>query len=191
MDRRMILIGTRAVLGVCWLAVISFVLRGLHDSPMRIGMLNGLAVTAIVPQGWAFFTRDPQEASWLVYRPDGDRWVRALGTNSDAQYLFGLDRTQRAQEMELQSLLGQVPSSAWVSGRSKVSGPSAGEIRRVVAVNNTAPRPSICGEVAVHKRETIPWAWSRSRATIAMPSTTARMHVRCGPPGAEPDRGDK
>lgn len=180
MEHRRTLLVTRGVLLVFWLGAITLVVRGIRDSPLRLSPKWVTNLVAITPEGWAFFTRDPQEQTQHVYRSTGANWVRAIPTNADARYLFGIKRTQRAHEMELGLLLGQVPPNRWIPGRSTVRAPAGHGFGPAVLVENRASRPTLCGDLLVQKRESMPWAWARSRETVGMPSRTVALRARCG-----------
>jgi antimicrobial peptide system SdpA family protein len=193
MEHRRTLLVTRGVLLLFWLSVITLVLRSIHDSPLRLGPRWVANLVAITPEGWAFFTRDPQERTQHAYRRAGSTWVRAIPTNADPRYLFGIKRSQRTHEIELGLLIGQVPAKRWVSGRSTVRGPVDQSIGPAVLVENRARRPTLCGDFVVQRRESMPWAWARSRETVGMPSTSVALHVRCGrtpPPVDDPAPAD-
>lgn len=181
MEHRRTLLVTRGVLLVFWLGAITLVMRGIRDSPLRLRPQWVSNLVAITPEGWAFFTRDPQERTQHVYRSTGAKWVRAIPTNSDARYLFGIKRTQRAHEMELGMLLGQIPPQRWISGRSTVRGPAGHGFGPPVSVENRARRPTLCGDLLVQRRESMPWAWARSRETVGMPSQSVALRAGCGP----------
>lgn len=180
MEDRRILLLTRGILLLFWCGAIVFAVRGIHDSPLRLGPRWGTNMVAILPEGWAFFTRDPQERTQHIYRRTDAGWARAIPTNADPVYMFGIKRTQRVHEMEFGSLVAQVPPQRWRSGRFTMRGPTDQEFTSPVLVQNRARRPTLCGDLVVIRRERMPWAWSRSRETVGMPSTSAALRVRCG-----------
>lgn len=179
LSRSQVVFTTRALLVVFWGIVGSVILRSFNDSPLRLGVRNSTNVGAFAPEGWAFFTRNPREENLLVYRRAGTSWVRAIPTNADPQYLLGLGRAQRVQEMELTRILQHVPATSWIHTRSTIVPPPSAGMRHPVAVNNTAPHLTLCGEFLLQRQEPVPWAWSKSRRTLMLPTSTVTLDIRC------------
>lgn len=179
MSRIQVLRCTRAALFVFWAAVGFTLLRGVQDSPLRLSQGGAMNMVALSPQGWAFFTRDPQEERTYIYARRGADWLPHTVTTSDASHLFGIRKQSRAREMELASLLGQVPRPSWVEGRLDIQALQGKDLRKGVMVQNKFPRPTMCGEFVVQKRPPVPWAWSRLPKPVVMPGRTVKLLVQC------------
>jgi antimicrobial peptide system SdpA family protein len=170
---------TRVALFIFWATVAITLLRGVQDSPLRLTRGATMNMVALSPQGWAFFTRNPREERTYLYARRGEDWVPYTVTTADPSNLFGLRKRSRGHEMELASILGQVPQASWVKGRLDVEGLKGKDFRRGVVVENRFPRSTMCGEFVVQKRPPVPWAWSRLPKPVIMPSRTAKLLVRC------------
>ena len=48
-----------------------------------------------------------------------------------------------------------------------------------VPVTNLAREPRLCGEVLFVSRPPLPWAWARTGGTATLPTSYARLTVRC------------
>ena len=137
-------------------------------------------VRVLVPEGWAFFTRNPREQRFLpfVRRSDGTWDSARAGPHAQARYLFGLDRRSRTQGVEIGLLQGAIPGAAWESCEDEIAtclaraGPS-------VHLQNESPAPTLCGTVGLALQEPLPWAWSDSGADETMPSKIVRLDVSC------------
>lgn len=145
-----------------------------HEMRARLGL--GL----FFPQGWRFFTRNPQEGDLFpLARRDG-AWVDiSRQPNARAINLFGINRNGRAQGIEMGLVAAQLPPNAWVECKEE---PTAclDRMKSAEAINTT-PSPSLCGEIAIVQQEPTPWAWSRNHGRITMPSRVARLDVKCSP----------
>jgi antimicrobial peptide system SdpA family protein len=171
---------TRAALAVFWALVIFVVLVGtIEESPLRPSHMQKMNLLVMAPEGWSFFTRDPREASEYPYLPTPQGWRYAGQTNSAAVNGFGVRRGARLQGIELSALLKQVPRERWVKVETGVGPALDTAAIPVVPVRNLIVRKTLCGEVLVERRERVPWAWSRSRDRITMPSTMVRLSARC------------
>lgn len=147
----------------------SLVNEGIN--PLRIWM----------PQGFAFFTRDPREPKMYLYALDGGKWQSAtLGPYSRPSNFFGLDRKPRAQLTEYALLLhraGATPDK-WMSCEDA----PLSCLRRVPVTDtlkNTDPVPTLCGVIGFARQDPVPWAWSESQDTIDMPSKILKLKILC------------
>ncbi len=139
-------------------------------------------VVSLAPQGWNFFTRDPQEPRIEVYRRDGDAWVSVdPGSSAEPRYLFGFSRQARVLGMETGAVLKGVRGTPpWQECRSDPAQClAASALPEPVWVPNDSPHPILCGAVAFVRRPPVPWAWSNSRVPTVMPSSFFRANVQC------------
>jgi len=135
-------------------------------------------VRTFVPQGWAFFSRNPREERLAVYQWSGRKWENAsLGPLSRASNLFGLDRTVRAQAVELSNLLRQISRKKWQECHDTdlvCLNAASEELQSSV---NFSTNPTLCGKLAAIERKPLPWAWRNS--SDIMPASVVRVNVRC------------
>jgi antimicrobial peptide system SdpA family protein len=174
-------LGALAVgLAALWLAVIAYaVFPALPYSAVRLPPVAAARAMALVPQGWAFFTRDPREEKQTVFRrgPDGWRSV-LLAPHGRASNAFGFRRASRAQGVELALLVVPQPDSAYVD----CTGPVDACLARLpagVPVRSISPQPTMCGTLAVVHQKPLPWAWLPSRDRVTMPSRILPLEVAC------------
>lgn len=132
------------------------------------------------PQGWAFFTKDPQdELLHVMERVDG-RWQVSDGEPSgEPSNLFGFRRHVRARGVEV-GLFTQALGHAEMWHECKGEPESCADSLPVAAVvANPSPSPFYCGELVVFRQRPVPWAWSKARRPVVMPSFLARIEVQC------------
>lgn len=167
-------------LGSAWTLVAAFAVHPmLPDNPVRLpGDARGVA-RAILPEGWAFFTRDPREARMSAWGRGSDGWTRNTSwPHSSPGNLLGLRRASRTQGVELGLLQGEVSEGDWVacSGELQDCLGTAPVARRV---HTAALRPTLCGDVAIVSQPPVPWAWARSARPARMPARVVRLEVTC------------
>jgi antimicrobial peptide system SdpA family protein len=166
-----------------WAAVFAYsVHAALPVNAVRLPLEERLYPQAWMPQGWKFFTRNPREEDLGAFtRAEDGRWVSALrGSNASARNLFGLSRATRAQGIELgliTTAVGQI-KDAWQPCRDRLE-VCVEQSRLVGEVRNITPNPTLCGEVGLTLQEPVPWAWSRSKRKVTMPSKAVRVNVIC------------
>jgi len=160
------------------LLVVYAIHGSMPTNPIKLPYEADAHTSLWAPEGWKFFTRDPQEdrADALV-RAVGGVWEAGLhGPNARADHAFGLDRGGRAQGVELGLLLQSVAKDAFEECEDAPTRCLDAHETRLHLVNRS-PRPTLCGDVGFVLQRPVPWAWSRSRPI--MPSRVARVEVSC------------
>lgn len=168
------------VVCVAWGVVIAYVGNAsLPDNPIDLPFEDQKALRRVVPQGWAFFTRNPRESSRRTFvRTDG-RWTR-VDQNAIVQpkYAFGLDRKPRAQGPEIALLTDRINDDAWQECKDAPR-TCLSEASVAATLSNPSPEPTLCGTVGLALQEPLPWAWRESRSDIDMPSQILKLNVTC------------
>jgi antimicrobial peptide system SdpA family protein len=180
--RRLRVLGSLVVcLTASWSILIMYIVHSaLPFNPIHLPLEGALRVRYFAPEGWAFFTRDPREERFKAFvRTRDGVWSDALTSpHSRAANLFGLNRRSTAQGIEIGLLLTEIPEKAWQGCRGEIS-----DCLPALAVSNSiqnvSPQPTLCGDVGISAQKPVPWAWSRSRTKIIMPSRLLRLKVLC------------
>lgn len=180
MPQRYLLHIVRLGLILGWAYLIGYDLRGsLPNHGLQLTSIERRRLVVILPQAWAFFTRDPHDPEVRYYvRVDG-RWELANLPHASAKYWFGVDKIPRVRGMELGALQGQVPKNQWRRCTTSLADCSGrAELVRVPVVNR-ALNAKFCGDVLVERQPPLPWAWASFRGKVYMPSNVVVMAVRC------------
>lgn len=101
-----------------------FYLTGLSyiDNTTALSYDTKRNITFLLPQGWAFFTKNPKEALVEIYRLKGKNQLELVTyNNASAANLFGFSRRSRAVSYQLSGVIGSVPRQAWTNGIGGVS----------------------------------------------------------------------
>lgn len=168
------------VLGGLWSALALYaVYPALPYNPAEIPLAEAGTPFIWLPQGWAFFTRDPREPRMLVYAQENHTWRSGLiGPHASPRNLFGMNRASKAQGVEIGGLFTAVKDSAWTACEDDVP-TCLDAVPVTTTVTNIAPRPTLCGTVGLARQKPVPWAWSKSRDEIIMPSEILKIEVSC------------
>ncbi len=169
-----------------WLALVVHVALGsLPHNPLTPPLLQRTAMLALVPEGWAFFTRNPREAQLLVYTVgSAGCWQRFGLENGLPRYCFGIQRGARLFSMGLHSLLRRVPVRSW--------SPCLGNVNLCAERLRLTPlelSPTNAAELKlgtqrnylIQVRDVVPWAWSRRVAPEQMPSRIVWLRLTSPP----------
>jgi antimicrobial peptide system SdpA family protein len=151
----------------------------MPHNPIHLPMEKSVSMPMFVPEGWKFFTRDPQEEQYFIVKQEGSRWVSPDNTNNGSPVnLFGASRRGRAMFVEMGALSSEVPDWRWSDCKGDV-GPCLDAFDAPVRVKSSGARPQLCGAIGVAKRKIVPWAWSSSPRPVVMPSKVLRLEVQC------------
>src|SRR4029434_6535737 len=96
------------LLAIMWGTLFVYSIHGaLPFNPLKLPFERTLMVTRFVPQGWAFFTRNPREERLTLQQvlPGGQLAPLSRSPHARPDNAFGLDRRSRSQGVEIGLLL--------------------------------------------------------------------------------------
>ncbi|WP_232293471.1 SdpA family antimicrobial peptide system protein [Stigmatella aurantiaca] len=179
--RRLGLLALGLIIG--WSTVAAYALHAaLPYNPIKLPFEDQFDIRLVLPEGWAFFTRDPRDERMLPYVRGADaQWSSASHTpNFQPRNFFGIDRAGRAQGVEMGLLMDAARKAERQACEEE---PSVCLERAPVAqkLSNASPHPTLCGQVGFVFQKAVPWAWSRSNREkkIIMPSKVLRLDIEC------------
>jgi sporulation delaying protein A len=177
MGSHILLRAAKGAVVVTWALLLLFVARGsIPDSPLRLGNRERMGLLSVLPEGWAFFTRNPREPMPTLYVERDGRWIPREGHSRLGNWL-GIKRSGRGEGVELGQLLASVPKSAHLHCEGELNACLATHDLPAVHVVDSARVKSLSGEIIVAEAEPVPWAWSGARANIHMPADIVKIDV--------------
>ena len=165
---------------VFWAALVGVAMLGaLPEDAFGSSTYSREIVRTLLPEGWAFFTRNPRESTYHLYEETpGGQLTSADSADARAKGLWGLERKSRLRSIAVAQLASRVPKEAWKECRSTLRQcRQEQDVEPEIALKMNVP--TICGHVVLEEREPVPWAWRRSFFRVHMPSRTARAHIPC------------
>ncbi len=152
-------------------------LSAVESSPLRPPLASRLRALAIMPEGWAFFTRDPREPQIRLFARSGERWAEVAWQNAALTNGLGLTRNGRLLQFAVVELVRRVPALHWVPCTGHPAG-CRGQGPPLVLPLGATPAEELLrdGEFLIYVAPPTPWAWSRSG--IFMPGRVAWVRVR-------------
>jgi antimicrobial peptide system SdpA family protein len=130
----------------------------------------------LVPEGWAFFTRNPQLPQTFIFSlGQGGQLSRRIYSGALRTGFPSASRQTEAILVELALVTDGTSSADWTECASLDPGCLALAQPRRVA--DSLRHPRLCGSIAVVERAPVPWAWSRSDQV--MPSRLLELEVSC------------
>jgi antimicrobial peptide system SdpA family protein len=178
---RWMLLLTDAGFAAFWLAVgcLYFVAANTH-SPVSMSQRDAHSLLSIGPEGWGFFTRDPQEKRLLLYsvsRSTGKLVEASPATVRTWYQVMAGSRASRIRGMEIAKLQTLIEAESWQPCRRDAAQCLNAQPVRVV---NPMHVKTVCGEHVLQVQAPTPWAWAGSASKIHMPSRVVRIDVDCG-----------
>jgi antimicrobial peptide system SdpA family protein len=153
-------------------------LASVPEAAVRLPIETTVWTLWFLPQGWAFFTRNPREPVLEAWVVEDGLW-RMLPLNvSGTEEVFGFRRTLRLRAQELGALAASLQPQDWQRCSGNIGDcVDAGFLTTVTRVVNRSVARQLCGNLVLAVREPQPWAW-RGR-TVSMPTRATRIHAEC------------
>ena len=137
------------------------------------------AAAASVPQSWPFFTKDPKEPSYVVFRSESGEEISAF-PQLRLKNIGGLSRNQRAQGPEVAMLHTRIPEFVDCAGAGRAECLQSANSAEIIELSNPATLQTICGDVVIGTQTIVPFAY---RALVDTEDTqllsAARVFVEC------------
>ena len=141
---------------------------------------QAINTTLFVPEGWAFFTRNPREPRFLVFgRALDGTWVRTVSPTDDPLATFAFSRKARSLNVEAGLFSSHVKETYWQSCALLPSSCLSSWSGGLLSIVNPTPRPALCGALALVQQDRVPWAWANRVDPNSMPSRIVRIDVKC------------
>ncbi|NOS55524.1 MAG: SdpA family antimicrobial peptide system protein [Cyclobacteriaceae bacterium] len=165
-----------------WLLFIAFTFSAVAPynttSYKFLNKRESLIFRSFFPEGFGFFTRDPNEEFPLLYKEVNDSLVLLTKANSSSSNLFGLKRTQRSVFGEMGSIISEIPSEDWTKCATTLKECLSSKKIKVVEISNTRINTNFCGTYFITTKKPVPWAW-RETFKGEMPQRFVKLIIRC------------
>lgn len=137
-------------------------------------------IRSLLPQGWGFFTKNPREPVLSIYAYRSGSWIAiSEGSSTSPKRAYGLDRTARTEQYEIEDLLKQADRIPWTdcSVRDLGSCLADGYNGHQQPVSLRSEHPRFCGNIALVTTDPVPWAWANH--LLAQPSRYKLLTSSC------------
>ncbi|WP_420897921.1 SdpA family antimicrobial peptide system protein [Cryobacterium algoricola] len=138
------------------------------------------AIQAALPQGWAFFTRSPEDPSLVPYVTGSDgTWNRAdTLPQGSVTNLFGLSRNQRAQGTELALIVSRVPKLTACD--DYLSECLAMPVAHSYSFANPTSSQFFCGPLRVVLQTPVKWSFRNETPEEVRAEQFVDIDISCG-----------
>lgn len=129
----------------------------MPDPVIAVNKPSLTIVRGLLPQGWAFFTKDPKESYTLLYQIGANNEISEFTYKSASmRNFFGFSRSARLVGGAVGQVMANVKPGDWEQGVGSIS-----------SITNFKPKTTIKDEVflippgkyILLQRKPMPWAW--------------------------------
>ncbi len=125
---------------------------------------SNIALSAFIPEGWGFFTRDPQEEKFRVYLVKDNFELEEMDFQvSSNQNYHGLSRKIRRKFFEISQVVGSVPNDAWYDYSGTRENLCLDSDQKLFEIELDKKNFFLLKneKLLVYKYSVIPWEWSQ------------------------------
>lgn len=168
---------------LCSIFTIIFILgvffNTIENNAVRLKMNIQKTVFTFVPQGWAFFTRDPREAQIVLYKINNKNKLIQIGQrHSSSTNLFGLNRRADKIMFEFALIKEKLKDSQFQNTRWNYQYKLFSKTPTITyTVKNRLKNPNLKGKYIIIFQKPVPWAWSKRIDKIKMPAKIIRLNI--------------
>lgn len=178
-----IVIATFFLTSMCWGAFIAVVLSSIapynSTSYKVLDKREAIILRSFLPEGFGFFTRDPQEEFPVIFKEENDTLVLLTKPNSSISNFFGLKRNQRTIFAELGLIVQEIPTDDWSRCSTSLSKCLTSTTYKTFEIRNKKNKPNLCGTYFVCTINPVPWAWRNSFKGSGIPQRFIRLVIFC------------
>lgn len=168
------------ILALCvsMLLIINVYFASMVESPISLTNNVNDNFSTFIPQGWAFFTRDPREAQILIYKIEKGIIVPVEQKHSSIYNLIGINRKASKILSELQMLIYKIDKKKFVDFKWNYQTHCYdNKIIKPIKLKNEFYKPILKGEYLIIFQKPVPWAWSKSINNLKMDAKGIKINV--------------
>jgi antimicrobial peptide system SdpA family protein len=173
-------LGTIAVAAVILVAAIN---SSLPAAVLALPQTARSIVASLMPQGWAFFTKDPRSPNITLFVRGGNgaEWTQAGRTYVSNRAWWGWNRLEKVEAQHLGGMAVLIPVRNWVRcADSNSDCLRAANVFRMPPNEHTSALELSCGtEIGFVSREPWPWAWRTTPDDDEFEASVATARLTC------------
>ncbi|MFV0534716.1 MAG: SdpA family antimicrobial peptide system protein [Cumulibacter sp.] len=171
-------------LGALILSIAIFLGLPSNALSVRDGSTVRWLFSGFMPQGWAFFTKPPDDPEFHAYRVGDDGKIESASVypNSRAENLFGISRLQRTQGPEMALLARAAKSKNWLDCLELPQGDDcliAASQSDPIRLDSPTHIPTLCGRILIAETAPVPWPFRNDYTGWRIDQNVVNLEVRC------------
>lgn len=117
-------------------------------------------VKFIIPQGWAFFTRNPREDQVIIYKQNGEILNEISLKTTNKGELFGIKRSNRHIQDKIGNIISEINNKHWFTTKSFYDFKDVSQSLNHLSIS--VKYPSLCGTYIIEVKKIMPWSYFKS-----------------------------
>jgi antimicrobial peptide system SdpA family protein len=171
-----------ASLAIMLAIVYTLMAAAVKETTVNMSGERRMQLADLVPEGWAFFTRNPKEDNTILYRPAKGGGVKQFSMIAGApRNVFGLNRYSRMVGKELAAMMRYIKDLP-VDSIKGLPENNLAILDTITAVKipNDARFPLLKGIYYLRWVKPVPWAWAKTANIESMTqSKIIKIDVVC------------
>lgn len=174
-----------AALFLFWSGVLTLALISTVPNNAFLPKMNQQALMhSLIPQGWAFFTRDAREEWVLAYQVDGHgQLLPANNADYRGGFWNGIQRRKRNRGLVVGELVNRITDKSWLDCSAGIADCYSQAVSTPISIDlpfhdNT----NFCGLIVLQKHKQKPWAWRSSHSSFHTTTRFAVANINCTAP---------
>jgi antimicrobial peptide system SdpA family protein len=143
-------------------------IKSIVNNPIKLSykFFNNYLQDAIIPEGWAFFTKDPQEVDIVLFEINGkDSLIRKNLKNSENLLKSGFSRKNRLIFSKLSIAVSKIESKYWTYSKN-----DSINLDSLSIITYKVKQPMLIGKYLIKLQKPVTWIWFSKLSKVVMPS---------------------
>ncbi len=162
---------------------ISAFLGVIPKTPLKISPQLKANLKILLPERWAFFTKNPKEQYvYLLVQEDTTDGFKLHKNfpNSNKNNFFGIVNNQKAVGLEYGILSSKIPEDLWYeyNDGEDVRKILTQDTIKTLEIDTPLKEPILIGEVVFLLLEPVPYEWRNSVNQYKMPCRFVKLHIK-------------
>jgi len=147
----------------------TLLVQSIEENPIKLEQKKGFSlISAFIPQGWSFFTKNPQEYQLKIYDFKDPSLSQINTKNVQLKQFFGLKKSNRLLPHLIEKNFKLIPEEHWYKTRDEfnhVSMDSLNIYRITLPENNNIFNAS--QELLIQLAKPVPWLYFAKKDFVA------------------------
>lgn len=157
-----------SLIGLALFLIINISIIRLEPNPITLNHSLPISRTIndILPQGWAFFTKDVNEGYYKIFKVIDVKLNKLEKTNiksSSSSQLMGIIRENRSISTKILFISDNVDKNLWHTTNKKIKDIS---LTKLSVISIKVKEPMIYGKYLICKGKPMPYEWYKSKLSI-------------------------
>jgi antimicrobial peptide system SdpA family protein len=167
------------------LIIIGYLLvSSVNENVFTLNHISRVYQRSIMPQGWAFFTKNCREPYFRIYKQLDTKFEIVDLKQNRNNPITSFDRIDRYKLFEISKVIEIINVKNWHECENSIDLCLSGATKfSEVIVENKEIKPIFCGSFYIIIGEYKPWAWAELVAEESVNNKVSRINIKCNSSG--------